>query len=278
MLEHGATLAVSIGFSVFSPAHADVLVGDTVRWTNDSVRVHTVTARDESFDSGRIPQGDVYQRRFEVPGVVPYFCRLHPIPGEVEAHRLLLEDPGPAGGSGRARVLRGRAALTAGTPVALEADSGAGFAPVATAAAGEHGDVRFDVAPRRTTAYRLTAGGEASRPRTVEVLDRRVAVSTTRGRRRTVVRAAVAPAAPGTDVVLQVRLPERFGWWPVARARLDRDSKARWRIPAGRRRSARVVLTARDGASVLATSRTFFVGRRVAPAGAPRRSGAHAGH
>jgi hypothetical protein len=57
-------------------------------------------------------------------------------------------------------------------------------------------------------------------------------------------------------VVLQLRLPERFGWWPVARRRLDARSRATWVLHPRRSVPARVVLTLADGATVLATSRT----------------------
>ena len=66
---------------------------------------------------------------------------------------------------------------------------------------------------------------------------------------------------PGATLVLQLRLREHFGWWPVARARAGRDGRARFRVPVGRRVAARVVLTLADGATRLATSRTLHVGR-----------------
>jgi len=50
----GAAVPVSIGFDAVAPQHLDVLLGDTVTWTNDSVRTHTVTADDGAFDSGRV--------------------------------------------------------------------------------------------------------------------------------------------------------------------------------------------------------------------------------
>ena len=69
--------------------------------------------------------------------------------------------------------------------------------------------------------------------------------------------ATVAPAAPGASVVLQLRPPERFGWWPVARARLDGRSRARFARRPRRTVPARVVLTAPDGATPLARSDPF---------------------
>ena len=41
----------SIQFAAFAPRRIDVVAGDTVRWTNNSVRVHTVNAVDGSWSS-----------------------------------------------------------------------------------------------------------------------------------------------------------------------------------------------------------------------------------
>jgi hypothetical protein len=48
----------------------------------------------------------------------------------------------------------------------------------------------------------------------------------------------------------------------VARAKLDRASRARFSLRLRHRYPARVVLTLADGATVLATSRTLHVGPR----------------
>ena len=67
-------------------------------------------------------------------------------------------------------------------------------------------------------------------------------------------RVHVDPANPGAKVSLQFKLRERFGWWTVARARLDKRSNARFSI---RRRGpvrVRVVLTQSDGWTPLATT------------------------
>jgi hypothetical protein len=88
----------------------------------------------------------------------------------------------------------------------------------------------------------------------VVVLDRRVEASARRRRGRVVVGTRVLPASPGATVVLQLRLRERFGWWPVRRARLDDASRARFELRHPRRVRARVVLVAFDGATPLATS------------------------
>jgi hypothetical protein len=94
------------------------------------------------------------------------------------------------------------------------------------------------------------------------VLDRKLTASAAGHGRSVTVSAGVAPASPGAPVVLQLRLPQHFGWWPVARAKLDRASRARFSLRLRHRYPARVVLTLADGATVLATSRTLHVGPR----------------
>jgi hypothetical protein len=253
---------VSIGFGDFVPSHLDVLAGDTVTWRNDSVRQHTVTANDESWDSGRLGARAVFRRRFDEPGRVGYFCRLHVIAASLDVHSVLLEASHDPSNPGLARDLSGRAAAEPGTELAIEADSGAGFRPAATVTVETDGSFHHAIAPRMTTRYRAVLGSQSSPPVTVVVMDRRVSVSARARGRRTVVRATVMPHSHNEPVVLQLRLPHRFGWWPVERARLDHSSRVRFSIPRARRRKARVVLTLRDGATITAKSEPFWVGRQ----------------
>jgi plastocyanin len=259
-----AETPVSIGFDRVTPARLDVVTGDTVMWTNDSARIHTVTADDASFDSGRIAVAFKFAHSFDTPGVVPYHCSLHTfIRGTVSVHDLLLEAPPAAASPKRAFVLRGRAspAVPPSTPVSLEADSGAGFAPVASTAIAEDGSFAASFVPTATATYRAVAGTLTSPPVELLVLDRRITLTTTRrAGGRVVVRTTVAPASRGGHVVLQLFLPERFGWWPVQRERLDRASSARFAVRTKRRLQARVVLTLPDGATRLAISRTVRLG------------------
>jgi hypothetical protein len=74
------------------------------------------------------------------------------------------------------------------------------------------------------------------------------------------VSATIAPASPGASAVLLLRLRDRFGWWPIARTRLNARSQARFTLRLGHRVPARVVLTLKDGATQLAASRIFHVG------------------
>jgi hypothetical protein len=56
-------------------------------------------------------------------------------------------------------------------------------------------------------------------------------------------------------VVLQLKLRERFGWWPIARARLDKSSRARFTVRGHAGAPARVVLVGPDWATPLSASR-----------------------
>jgi len=267
-IEHGGhgmhdapAAGVSMSASAYAPADIDVLVGDTVRWRNDSVRDHTVNADDGTWSSARLGIRDTYSHRFDDAGSVPYYCRLHVfMRGVVNVRRILLDAPREPGAPGRAYALRGRAALPAGTPVTIEADAGTGFQPAAQTTVDADGTFESDVVPSTSATYRAVSGSEASPSAPLIVLDRKLTASgRTRGRRVTV-SASVAPASPGATVVLQLRLKERFGWWPVARAKVDHHSRARFSLRLGRRYPARVALTLADGATQLALSRTLHVG------------------
>jgi plastocyanin len=265
--QHGAdggpttAIPARIGSDNVTPQHLDVLLGDTVLWTNDSVRTHTVTADDGSFDSGRFGPSQTYARVFAATGDAPYHCILHPfIRGDVDVHRLLLTPPTQPAASNRPFPLAGRAALAGGGAVTIEADHGSGFAPVATVTPAADGSFFAPVVPGTTASYRAVAGGEASPPVTLLVLDRRVAVRVQRGRGRVLIRTTVLPASAGAQVVLQLFLHDHFGWWPVERTKLDRSSTARFALRSRRRVAARVLLTLPDGATPLAVSPTVRVG------------------
>jgi plastocyanin len=113
---HGAaarrTASIGMGAFAFLPAHVDVLAGDTVTWSNESVRRHTVSAPDGSWDLGTLLSGDERSRTFSATGTADYFCRLHAgMAGHVAVHRLLLDRPRGSAAPGRPFPLTGRAAL-----------------------------------------------------------------------------------------------------------------------------------------------------------------------
>ncbi len=246
--------AVPIYNAAFAAPHVDVLAGETVRWHNDSVRTHTVNAVDGNWASPRLNAMGTFERRFDTPGTVSYYCQLHPsMRGDIGVHRVLLRTPRDAAAPGRPYALSGRAALPEGSTVTIEAEG----TVATTAKVGEDGAFTATVTPAATTTYTAVASGEAAPPVQLLVLDRTVnAKARVRGRRITV-EANVTPASPGATVVLQLKLKERFGWWPVKTVRVDRRSRARFSLPRGRRVAARVLLTASDGATELARSAVF---------------------
>ena len=258
-----AAATVPILFAAFGTPRVDVLAGDTVRWMNDSVRVHTVTAEDGTWGSERLAGDDTFAHRFDAVGVAPYYCMLHPsMRGEVDVHNVLLAVPTEPGAPGRPYVFNGRSSAAAGTDVSIEADTGAGFRSTGHATVEADGTFTAEVVPTTTATYRAVVGDEASPAVQLLVLDRKVAATAGGRGHRVTVSARVAPASKGAPVVLQLRLPQHFGWWPVARATLDRDSVARFSLRLAHRYPARVVLTLRDGATALAVSRTLHVGPR----------------
>ena len=245
---HAETTTVSAIDTAFVPPQVTVLAGDTVGWRNGAlINQHTVTGA--GFDSGPIQPGGGFFQEFTVPGAYPYICTIHPMGGRVDVYRLLLTGPGRAVARGAATTLEGRAAAGVGA-LTIEQDTGTGFRPVTTTQA-QGGEFRATVRPPASALYRAVSGSDASPPVRVEVSDRSDVAARVSGRR---LRVHVDPLNPGAKVSLQLKLRERFGWWTVARARLDRRSDASFRVPGRERVRARVVLTRSDGWTPIAVS------------------------
>jgi hypothetical protein len=256
--------AVSIFASSYAPPRVDVVAGDTVMWTDDSVLQHTVTAADGGWSSPRMFSGAMFEHRFDEVGATAYFCEVHPfMRGEVDVHGLPRAAPCVPGAPGRPFTVTGRAALAPGSVVSIEAaEDGAAFRRLAQATVDDHGGFRAPVTVATTTSLRAVAGADASPPVQLRVVDRRLRAAARSAARGAVVTASVTPAAPGATVVLQLRLRERFGWWPVRRARLGRDSRVRFSVRLRRPARGRVVLTLSDGATALARSSELRLGPR----------------
>lgn len=73
-----AGTSVRMAGSRFDPPTLTVAAGTTVRWFNDDNVAHTVTASDDSWDSGDLPPGGGFERRFDSSGTYAYLCRYHP--------------------------------------------------------------------------------------------------------------------------------------------------------------------------------------------------------
>jgi hypothetical protein len=197
-----------------------------------------------------------YEQRFATPGTIAYHCTLHPfMTGEVDVYDVLLAAPSAPAGPRLAYPVRGRSALPSGTPVTIEADTGAGFWPVAATTVGDDGTFATSLVPTTSGTLRAVAGTQLSPPVQLVVVDHAIKASVKRLKgHRVQVDATVTPAAPGSKVVLQLHLRERFGWWPQQARRLDRASHARFVFHGRGRVPARVALTLPDGVTVLATS------------------------
>ena len=73
-----ASRGVDIRDFAFSPPTIEIRVGDTVRWTNRDGVAHTATARNGSFDTGLLAEGEAASVRFTAAGTYRYVCTPHP--------------------------------------------------------------------------------------------------------------------------------------------------------------------------------------------------------
>lgn len=68
---------VSIEGFAYSPERVEIDTGQEVTWINEDDAPHTVTAKNESFDSGNLATGDEFSERFTETGEFAYFCTVH---------------------------------------------------------------------------------------------------------------------------------------------------------------------------------------------------------
>ena len=65
----------------YQPTTVTVPAGTTVVWTNLDEANHTVTADDDSFDSGLLGLNEAFSYTFTTPGEYGYYCIPHGAPG-----------------------------------------------------------------------------------------------------------------------------------------------------------------------------------------------------
>ena len=70
--------AVSMKDMAYSPATLEIKVGDSVVWTNNDTRDHTVVAAGNAFKSENIRPGGTFSYRFSRAGTFSYGCSYHP--------------------------------------------------------------------------------------------------------------------------------------------------------------------------------------------------------
>lgn len=77
----GEEYTVTMSAMDFSPEELTVPAGSTVVWSNTGTLAHTVTADDDSFDSGILEPGETFTQTFNEPGEYQYYCEFHGDPG-----------------------------------------------------------------------------------------------------------------------------------------------------------------------------------------------------
>ena len=96
---------VSIRSPPSRPPRIDVLAGDTVHWTNDSVRVHTVTADDGAWASAALSAATTVHAAFDAAGRDALLLRAAPVHARRGRRpRLLLDAPTEPGAPGPRRT------------------------------------------------------------------------------------------------------------------------------------------------------------------------------
>ncbi len=72
------TVDVAIRNYAFDEKTITIKAGDTVVWTNYDGALHTVTATDDTFNSGKMDKESVWSMAFDTPGTYTYYCTYHP--------------------------------------------------------------------------------------------------------------------------------------------------------------------------------------------------------
>jgi plastocyanin len=67
---------ISIANMSFGPS-TTVTKGTTVTWTNNDYTPHTVTADNNSFNSGNLSYGSTFSHTFSNSGTFKYHCSIH---------------------------------------------------------------------------------------------------------------------------------------------------------------------------------------------------------
>jgi plastocyanin len=69
---------IRIASFAFDPTRVEVLVGDSITWTNADIAPHTATAENGAWDTGALKRDGRGRLTFDAPGEYPYFCAYHP--------------------------------------------------------------------------------------------------------------------------------------------------------------------------------------------------------
>ena len=250
---------VSIPGKFFEPSRAVALVGDSVTWTNRDFATHDVRASDGSFHSPPLARGTTFSASFGREGSFSYLCSFHVfMRGTVDVFRLWLGAPARRVVFGRPVVLTGLAPVGTATVTIERLLPDGSATPVAQATPGPDGRFSAGFSAAVPGRYRAIAGQLAS-PAVALSVSPRLALTTRKVRSAVFVHVATTPAQRGAPVALERYDARRLAWVRLARASLDRNSKARFRLVPTRPTRIRVVLVRGVGGFSGATSRTTVV-------------------
>jgi plastocyanin len=258
----GATdRGVTIPGKLFEPERIELLVGETVTWTNLDSVTHTVTADDGSFDSGDLGSDGTFSLTFDSAGRTAYHCAIHRfMTGEVDVFALALSGPLDPVVVGASFSLRGLAPPTATTVRIERRERDGSFAGVAEVAPSADGRFRVAVPATTSTAYRAVAGALES-PLVPVRVSPRVTLSVRRTGRGVSLLGSASPAQPGMPVVLERYSRERFAWFPLTRARFDARSRVRFAVHPRRKLHLRLVVLRASAGLVRGTSNVVVAHR-----------------
>lgn len=80
VMAHDGPQVVTVRMSRFAfvPSRVEIRPGDTVVWANEDLAPHTATARDGSWETGTLANGESQHITFATTGDFDYYCAFHP--------------------------------------------------------------------------------------------------------------------------------------------------------------------------------------------------------
>jgi plastocyanin len=233
---------VTMPGKAFAPSAIDVLTGTNVTWRNGDRITHTVTADDDSFESGFIRPGGAFSRTFAKTGTYAYHCTIHKfMRGTVRVFDVVLTGPDRPLPAGAATKLEGLAPAGV-AEVVLERVSRAGVVEAGRKAPGTDGAFVFPLRAAEPATYRVKAGAASSARVRVAV-----APHVSAAVRSGAIVVSALPARAGSRVAVQVYDRELFTFVTVARGRLGSSSRAVIPFRPVTRAHVRAVVRGREG-------------------------------
>ncbi len=142
----------------YDPGAVTVPAGTTVVWSNKGKEEHSVTADDNSFDSGLKKTGGTFSRAFPRPGKYAYHCQPHPwMKGTVE---VLAAAPTPTSAASAPAVTAPPPATAASAP----AVTAPAAAPGSTAPGATETSRAPDTAPGDSSGDQKESDDKAAAP------------------------------------------------------------------------------------------------------------------